>query len=175
MSRFSFKNIIPSADALKENKSLRFLHRYIDDPNLFHMNRKSVSLAFFWGVLIGLLPPIPIQTALAALAAIVTRCNLPMSITIVWVGNPLTYPFIMYASYSIGRCILQMEPIATLEFSWEWISNHFELIWKPYLIGALIGATSVAAITYLATNYFWRLNVKRKWQARQQSRPSNYN
>jgi len=170
MAKFSIKKWIPSAESIKSSKSLRFLGKLIDDPNLFHFNRRSVSLAFFWGIMIGLLPPIPVHTPAAALAALVSRCNLPLAIAVVWVGNPVTIPFIMFMSYHLGRFILHVEPIASLEFSWAWLSTQFGLIWKPYLVGSFVGAFAIASVSYCLTNFMWRWNVRRKWQARQEKR-----
>jgi uncharacterized protein (DUF2062 family) len=170
MTRFSLKKILPSAETVKNSKSLRFLGKLLDDPNLFHMNRRSVSYAFFWGVFIGLLPPIPVHTPAAATAALFTRANLPLTIAVVWIGNPITIPFIMYAFYHLGRFILQVEPVTTLEFSWAWLSHEFGLIWKPYLVGSLIGASICASVAYVLSNFIWHLNVRRKWHARKKLR-----
>ncbi len=161
---------MPSAETIKNSKSLRFLGELIDDPNLFHMNRRSVSYAFFWGIFIGLLPPIPVHTPAAAIAALVSRANLPLTIAVCWVGNPLTYPLIMYALYHLGRIILHLQPAPDLEFTWAWLSHEFEVIWKPYLVGSLLGATSLSTAGYFLSNFMWRLNVKRKWRARQKHR-----
>lgn len=170
MSRFSLTKFMPSAETVKNSKSLRFLGELLHDPNLFHMNRRSVSHAFFWGLFIGLLPPIPVHTPAAAVAALVTRANLPLTIAACWIGNPLTIPFIMYAFYHLGRFILQVEPTPSLEFSWAWLSHEFAVIWKPYLVGSLLGATTFATLGYVLSNFMWRLNVKRKWRARQKHR-----
>ncbi len=170
MSGFSLKKYIPSPDAIQNNKSLRFLGKLIHDPNLFHLNRRSVSVALFWGLLIGLLPPLPVHTPAAAAAALLARCNLPLVIAAVWIGNPITYPIIMYSFYHLGLFILHSEPVSTLEFSWHWLSNQFALIWKPYLVGSIVGSLTCATIGYFISNYVWRLNVKRKWHTRQKNR-----
>jgi len=170
MSRFSLKNIMPAAETIRDSKSLRFLGEVLHDPNLFHMNRRSVSLAFFWGIFIGLLPPIPIHTPAAAIAALISRANLPLTITVVWISNPLTIPVIMYLFYHLGRIILQVEPAPSMEFSWAWLYQEFAIVWKPYLVGSLLGASLSAAAAYFLTNFMWRLNVKRKWHARQKNR-----
>lgn len=170
MSRFSLQKLIPSTETLKQSKSLRFLGKFLDNPNLFHMNRRSVSKAFFWGIFIGLLPPIPIHTPAAATAALLSRCNLPLILAVVWVSNPITIPIIMFAFYHLGRLILQLEPAPGIEFSWAWLHHEFEIIWKPYLVGSLVGASISAAIAYILSNYIWRLKVKRKWRKRQLER-----
>jgi uncharacterized protein len=170
MSQFSFKNFILSPEIIKNSKSLRFLGKLIHDPNLFHFNRRSVSVAIFWGLLIGLLPPIPVHTPAAATAALLARCNLPLVIATVWIGNPITYPIIMYSFYYLGLIILHSEPVTTLEFSWHWLSLEFALIWKPYVVGSIVGSLTFATLGYFISNYVWRLNVKRKWSLRQQKR-----
>ena len=169
-SRFSFKNFIPSPEAIKSSKSLRFLGKLIHDPNLFHLNRRSVSIAFFWGILIGLLPPVPLHTPAAAMAALLARCNLPLVLAAVWIGNPITYPIIMYESYRLGVFILHAEPVATLEFSWNWLAHEFPIIWKPYLVGSMAGSLTFATLGYFISSQLWRLNVKRKWHTRQRNR-----
>jgi hypothetical protein len=170
MARFSLKKLIPPAETLRRSKSLRFLGRLLDNPNLFHMNRRSVSKAFFWGVFIGLLPPVPIHTPAAAIAALITRSNLPLTIAVVWISNPLTIPIIMFAFYHLGRLILQVEPAPGIEFSWVWLHHEFDIVWKPYLVGSLVGASVSAAVAYMLANFMWRLKVKGKWRTRQHDR-----
>lgn len=168
MSRF--KKYIPTAETLKNNKSLRFLGDHLDDPNLFHMNRRSVSLAFFWGILIGLLPPLPIHTPLAAAAALLVRCNLPLTIAVVWIGNPFTLPIIVTSLYYLGCLILNIPPITSFDFTWQGFLHQLSVTWKPYLVGSIVGDLTLATAIYFLVNYMWRLNVKRKWRARQKKR-----
>lgn len=169
MSRFSLKKLIPSPESIKSSKSLRFLGELIHDPNLFHLNRRSVSRAFFWGLLIGLLPPIPVHTPAAAAAALFGRCNLPLVLAAVWISNPITIPFIAYELYQLGCLTLQVAPVSTLELSWDALRQ----IWKPYLVGSLIGSLTIATVGYFIANCIWRLNVKRKWQARGKKREAS--
>ena len=165
-----FKKYIPTAEMLKNNKSLRFLGDHLDDPNLFHLNRRSVSLAFFWGILIGLLPPVPIHTPLGAVAALLVRCNLPLTIAVLWIGNPLTLPFIIPSLYYVGCLVLQIQPITSFDFSWPGFLHQLSVIWKPYLVGSIISDLTLATSAYFLVNYFWRLNIKRRWHARQRKR-----
>jgi uncharacterized protein len=76
----------------------------------------------------------------------------------------------MFAFYHLGRIILQLEPAPGIEFSWAWLHHEFEIIWKPYLVGSLVGASASGAIAYMLSNYIWRLKVKRKWRNRQRER-----
>lgn len=162
MALLFLKRLIPTPQSIKSSKSLRFLGDLIHSPNLFHMNRKSVSRAIFWGTFIGLLPPLPIHTPAAAVAALFGRCNLPLVLAIVWISNPLTIPIIAYEFYHLGCVILNTKPVLTLELSW----NTLHQIWKPYLAGSLVGSLSIATLSYFLSNYLWRLNVQRKWRER---------
>ncbi len=70
MARNSLKRFFPSPEKIKNHPALRAFEHMLHDPNLFHLNRHSVSVAFFWGLLIAILP-VPGQMPLAALAALV--------------------------------------------------------------------------------------------------------
>jgi len=51
----------------------------IHDPNLFHINRHSLSAGVFVGLFIAFLP-IPGQVLVAAFMAWKLRCNLPIAV-----------------------------------------------------------------------------------------------
>ena len=89
MPRRLFKRYMPDPDSIKTNKSLRFLGKLIHDPNLLHLNRHSVSrgmaIGLFWAMI-----PMPMQMLAAAAVAIPLRANLPISIGLVWLTNPLS-------------------------------------------------------------------------------------
>lgn len=95
MPRRLFKRYMPTPDSIKGNKSLRFLGKLIHDPNLWHLNRHSVARAMaiglFWAMI-----PMPMQMLAAAAVAIPLRANLPISIGLVWLTNPITMPPIFY-------------------------------------------------------------------------------
>lgn len=87
MPKKTLKSIMPSVARIREIKSLRFLGDWIYETNLWHINRYSASMAFFVGLFIAFMP-IPGQMVVAALFALLLRCNLPLSICLVWVTNP---------------------------------------------------------------------------------------
>ncbi len=100
MARNLLKRFIPTPAAIKSNPALHFLGDLLHDPNLFHLNRHSVSVAFFWGLFIALLP-IPGQMPVAAGAALLLRCNLPITVALVWITNPFTMPFFFFLNIII--------------------------------------------------------------------------
>lgn len=176
MARNFLKRFIPSPAAIKSNPALQFLGDMLHHPNLFHLNRNSVALAFFWGLFIALLP-IPGQLPLAAGAALLFHCNLSISCALVWVSNPLTMPFFFYLAYSIGRFTLQIDPIAFSvppEFTWDWISSELPKVWYPlllpFLVGSVITGLGLGIIGYCTIQILWRWNVMLAWGKRKKKR-----
>lgn len=176
MARNSLKRFIPSAASIKSNPALQFMGDLLDDPNLFHLNRHSVSVAFFWGLFVALLP-IPGQMALAAGAAFYFRCNLPIACALVWITNPFTMPFFFYLTYSIGRFILQFDHIVFVpppEYTWAWITTELSKLWYPLLmpvaVGSIVAGLVFGALGYFIMQCYWRWNVTRDWLLRKKSR-----
>ena len=56
MPRRTLQRFLPQPHFVREHKSLRLLALVLHDPNLFHLNRRSVSLAAFVSVFVGLQP-----------------------------------------------------------------------------------------------------------------------
>ena len=175
MPRKLFKRWTPDHKAIRNNPALNFLGDVLHDPNLFHLNRHSVSVAFFSGLFIAFLP-IPGQIPLAALAAWWLRCNLPLTIALIWVSNPLTFPLIFFAEYKIGSNIL-MQPTSefAFEFSWEWAKSVLPTIWLPLFLGATISSLFFGCAGYLTMQWFWRWQVGNRWKQRKLKRQTKEN
>ena len=109
MPKRIFRKYLPTPERIRQTKSLSFLGEVLSDPNLWHINRRSLAGAAFIGIFSGLLP-IPLQMGLAALLAVRFHCNLPLSIMLVWISNPVTYVPIFYFTYRIGAWLLGMPP-----------------------------------------------------------------
>lgn len=170
MARKLIKRWMPDPAKVKANPALHFLGDLLHDPNLFHLNRHSVSVAFFVGVFCAFLP-IPGQMPVAAAAAFIVRCNLPLAVALVWISNPLTIPPIFYATYEFGRWILQSPEIHfTIELSWDWLTNELGKLWQPLLVGSLITGTVFGALSYITMQLFWRWHVVKNWKKRKQDR-----
>lgn len=170
MPRKLFKRWTPDPKHIHGNPALSFLGNLLHDPNLFHLNRHSVSVAFFVGLFLAFLP-IPGQIPLAALMALRLRCNLPIAIVLVCVSNPLTFPIVFYAEYKIGSNILML-PHTEFDFdlSWAWFKSTFPLIWAPLLLGSIICSIFFSCLGYLAVQWFWRWHVAERWKLRKKQR-----
>ena len=166
MARKLFKRWMPDSAKVKNNPAFHFLGDLLHDPNLFHLNRHSVSVAFFVGFFCAFLP-LPGQMAIAAAAALMFRCNLPLASALVWVSNPLTIPPMFYAAYEFGRWILNTPSVEfTIEFSWQWVTNELGMIWQPLLVGSLLSGLVFGALGYITLQLFWRWNVVNSWKKR---------
>lgn len=139
-------------------------------PNLFHINRASVSTSFFIGIFVAFLP-IPGQTLIAAFLALLFSSNLPIAVALVWISNPLTIAPLFIFTYGIGVLLLGMEFIDfTLEFSWSWIITQGKLIWLPLLTGSFITGLVCGSLGYILINLLWKWKVQKNWVARQGKR-----
>jgi len=170
MPRKLFKRWTPDPQKVRQNPALKLFGVMLEDPNLFHLNRHSVSVAFFVGLFIAFLP-IPMQIPLAAIGAVLFRCNLPISVALVWVSNPLTFPIIFFACYTFGARILQMpERQVSFEFSFQWFHSEFLNIWQPLVLGCLLAGLFFGCAGYVAMQWTWRWHVVKKWEKRKLKR-----
>ena len=104
---------------------------------------------------------------MAAAVAIVARSNLPISVSLVWLTNPVTMPPIFFAQYKVGTLLLGApERSMPMELSFTWLMSELQHIWQPLLLGSLIVGTVIAGLGYVLTLLYWRIWVSRNWQRR---------
>lgn len=124
MPRRLFKRYMPDPESIRSQKSLRFLGKLTHDPNLWHLNRHSVSRAMAAGLFAAFIP-MPMQMLLAAGLAVWIRSNLPISVGLVWLTNPITMPPVFYCTYKLGAWLMQVPPRTLPDhLTWEWISQE---------------------------------------------------
>ena len=161
MPKKIIQRYLPNPERLRALKSLRFLGNRLFDAGLWHLNRRSAAKAFMVGIFVALLP-IPFQMVIAAILAVYLRCNLPLSVALVWLTNPLTMPVVFYFTYRVGCWVLHISPAgSSLEISWEWLMSKLSVIWLPLYLGSFICAVVASALSYFAINYLWYFHVMR--------------
>lgn len=146
---------------VREHKSLGIFGRLLDDPNLFHLNERSVPGAFAVGLFCAWIP-LPSQMIFAAAFAIMFKVNVPISVLLVWITNPITIPPMFYFAYVVGTWITGA-PTEEFEFqlSMEWLLHELSAIGEPLLIGcAIIGVIS-SVIGYAVMKSFWNQRLSR--------------
>ena len=160
MPKHLIKRYMPDHETIRNHKHLKIFGTLLHDPNLFHLNRRSVAGAFAVG-LFNAFVPIPFQMVLSAAAAILFRVNLPISVALVWITNPITIPPMFYSAYRVGSWALGREVSEefVFELSWEWLSEGLVTIWEPFLLGCLICSTVASLTGYGLMRLAWRYHI----------------
>lgn len=163
------RRLLPSHDAIKQSRLLRWLGPRIHDPLLWHINRRAVARGVAVGAFFGLMIPVA-QIPAAALASLVLRGNLWIAAVSTLVSNPLTYGPIYYFAYRLGAGVIGAPgpqppgpeavavPAAMLDSfaqAWQWITG----IGQPLLVGMAIMAVTAAVVGYWGAQLFWRLRI----------------
>lgn len=166
MDKQFFKRYLPKASTMKKHPNLQFFGTLLHDGNLWHLNRRSLSGGMAVGLFMAFIP-VPMQMIFAAALAILLRVNLPLSVALVWITNPVTIPPLFYAAYKLGAFILGTA-VKNIEFTmtFEWLTTTLLAIWRPFLLGCFLMGSLSALIGYLTVRLLWRLQVKRVWQER---------
>ncbi len=170
MPRKLLKRYMPHPAKIHDIHLLKLLGDWIHDPNLWHLNRRSASLGFLVGLFCAFIP-LPIQMLIAGILSILVRSNLPLSVGLVWITNPLTIGPIFYGAYVIGATLLNIpESQFVFELSWEWLAQELIIKWKPLLLGSMLCGTIAGLGGYLFIRLIWRWHVIRRWEARKMER-----
>ena len=146
---------------IKKNKYLKSIIAYFDNYSLWYFNRKSISKAFAIGLFCAFLP-IPFQMIPAAFLAILFSANLPLSVSLVWISNPITVAPIFYGCYKLGAFILNfaVEEKFTISFAHLW--QTMQLTWQPFLLGCFIIATFSSLLGYYGIQAIYNLKIYRR-------------
>lgn len=170
MPRQFLKRHIPKAHDLKDQRGLGILGQRLFDPELWHLNRQCVSTAFAVGLFVTWLP-IPAQMLVAGAVAMVLRCNLPISVALVWVSNPITQPALLLFAYQLGTWLLGAPAeVMAFQISWEWLRVRMGQIWAPLLLGSLVSGVVSAVLGWAGMQLLWRWHVVQRWERRRNVR-----
>jgi uncharacterized protein (DUF2062 family) len=158
MSRKFFRRYAPSHQQVRNHPHLKMFGALICDPNLWYLNRRSVSGAFFVGLFWAFIP-IPMQMLASVGSAILLRVNLPISLVLVWITNPITIPPIFYINYIVGSWLLNTPPVPDFELTMSWIAQSMAIIWRPLIAGSIVCGLVVGGAGFLGVRLAWRLHI----------------
>ena len=159
MPRKFFKKLSPDPHKIRKHRIVNLFGELLHDPNLWHLNRRSVAGALGIGCFFMWIP-VPIQMYLAAATAIWLRTNLPLSVATVWITNPVTIPPVFYFCYLVGTWMLNTPPSEfEFELTFEWLSSELVRFWQPLLLGCFIVASSSALAGFLFIRLVWRYHI----------------
>ncbi|MBA5248525.1 hypothetical protein MNB_SUP05-SYMBIONT-4-450 [hydrothermal vent metagenome] len=155
------KRYSPNPNELKNYKGLRWLSKYLHHASLWNFNRKSIAKAFAVGLFCAFVP-VPFQMLLAAPAAVIFNANLPLSVALVWITNPLTMPPIFYGCYKLGAWILgvgiEQDFVMSLDYVWQ----VFDTIWQPFLLGCFMVSVVSSVLGYFSIQLIYRYKAYKR-------------
>ncbi len=172
MPKKLIKRWLPDHNTIKNHKNLQIFGDILHDANLWHLNRRSASKAFAIGLFVAFVP-VPFQMMLAASIAIFMHANLPLSIAMVWISNPITIPPIFYACYKLGIILMGVPAQEfSFELTWDWFWSSLSTVSGPFLVGSAAFGVFFSVVGYLGINYIWRWKVSQDWKNRKLRRKS---
>lgn len=153
----------PNPEELKNHKHLGWLSKHLHNASLWNFNRRSTSKAFAIGLFCTFIP-VPFQMLLAAPIAVIFSANLPLSVALVWITNPLTIPPIFYVCYKLGAWILGVGIEQDFVMSFEYVWQVFDTIWQPFLLGCLIISIVSSMAGYFIVQLIYRYKAYRRFK-----------
>ena len=175
-----FRKYLPDAHSVRSSRLGAAFGRWLHHPNLWHLNRRSVSGGVAIGLFAGLVPgPLQMLTALAL--AIPLKKNIPVALATTFYTNPVTILPLYVVAYEYGRVLLGegagRPPVAEFEMDWsDWVGSAWALwdwmaaLGKPLALGICALAVTLALLGYVAVQLAWRVHVTLAWRARKRKR-----
>ncbi|TVQ69263.1 MAG: DUF2062 domain-containing protein [Oceanospirillales bacterium] len=170
MPRKILKKYMPDPNWVRNHPQLRWLGEHIRNPGLWHLSHRSVSLAFLVGIFFAFMP-MPFQMVPAAIAAVLIGSNLPLSVGLVWISNPITMPALLYFSYRVGQILLGTGNFSQpMVWNLDSLYDNFQQIWRPLILGSVVCGITFGMAGFLSVRVFWTIHVRRTWIKRGRER-----
>lgn len=177
---------LPQPEQIAQVPGLGRLGPHLADPRLWYINRRSIARAMALGLFMALMP-LPLQSFFAALAAICWRCNLPLSVMLCWLSNPLTLLPILLAAYWLGAHLFGVPMLEAAQVKLmfgqfiHWMTGdgpnpfgvrhgHSHSTLLVLLCGLMIEAVLLAALGWAIVQVGWRWHIRRQWLRRKAQR-----
>lgn len=165
MPRRLFKRYMPDPESIRSQKSLRF--RQVDARSQPLASQSPLGIARHGRRAVRRLHPDADADAADGRSGGVDSSNLPISVGLVWLTNPITMPPVFYCTYKLGAWLMQVPPRTLPDhLTWEWISQELSSLWQPFLLGSVVCGIIAAILGYALTMLYWRWWVQRSWSRR---------
>ena len=129
------------------NKIKDFIKKYKIPREYLSINRKSISRGVFIGLFWGFIP-MPMQMLAVLSVTPFIKFNVPIAISMVWLSNPITMPFMYYMEYQTGNFLLGNEGLENIELTLDWFSNNWSKIITPLYVGTVPYSLGVSTLLY---------------------------
>lgn len=179
MPKKYFKKMLPSHEAIQNNRWMRLLGARLQHHNLWHLHRRSVSGGVAVGLFCGLIPG-PLQMLGAALLSVLFRVNLPIALVTTFYTNPFTIVPLYVMAYELGAWVtgqghvLKLARFEVPEMGWDnWFPVMLDWIMslgKPFALGLPLLAVLLAVLGYVVVRIGWRMHVVTQWRKRAANR-----
>ncbi len=145
----------------RHEKIDQLIKKYKIPRQYLSINRKSITKGIFIGLFWGFIP-MPMQMLAVIAMTPFFNFNVPIAISMVWLSNPITMPFMYYMEYQTGNLILGREGLENIELTLNWFSANWDNIIIPLYVGTIPYSTIVSALIAYTINILWILSVKRE-------------
>ena len=147
------------------DKIKAFIKKYKIPREYLSINRKSISrgilIGLFWGFI-----PMPMQMLAVLSVTPFVKFNVPIAISMVWLSNPITMPFMYYMEYQTGNFLLGNEGLENIELTLSWFSDNWNKILIPLYVGTIPYSVGVSTLVYFFINKLWIDSVKKEKHSR---------
>lgn len=172
MPRQFFKKLSRQRHHLQTRWYMRPFAFVFGDAAYWSINRRNVTRAVALGFFIAFLPP-PIPHTLMALAlSIALRVNIPVTLTAIFITNPVTMIPLYYAAYWSGCYVLGLTPLNRLPAfnNHDWLPAFHGPFLEPFVLGCLMLGLAVAVMGYILLGLSWHLSLVHKFYKRKRLR-----
>jgi len=142
-----------------------FISKYKIPREYLSINRKSISrgvlIGLFWGFI-----PMPMQMLAVLAVTPFLKFNIPIAISMVWLSNPLTMPFMYYMEYQTGNFLLGYKSLVIDNLTLDWFSTNWNKILTPLYVGTIPYSLGVSTLIYFIINKLWIDSVQKETSKR---------
>jgi hypothetical protein len=159
MAKKFLRKFLPHSDVITQNRWIKLLGPRLQDPLLWHINRRACSIAVALGIFCAFIP-VPFQMLIAAVCAIWFRVNILVAVPMVWISNPVTMGPLYYFCYLLGVEMLGIESTGFhFELSFKWLLDGLAEIWEPFLLGCFVVGVISSLAGFLLIRILWHLRI----------------
>jgi len=152
----------------KINKFVEHVKKLKGDPNF-------IAAGMAIGIFVGITPTFPFHTILAIGLAYILRASKAAAAIGVWIGNPLTIPFIYMGSYKTGALILGTSiPFDTKYTTFTELTKlGLDATIALFTGGAIIGILPAVAAYFITRRLVKKLRSRRRPLTNNQGNPAS--